>query len=76
MSQRATYLRSARTITSVSVSPFSSAFAFAARHNSSATRTFRSGVGMSGPRTLDAVGAHVDALGVGVPCRYSVKGAA
>lgn len=47
MSYRATYRLSARTTTAVTVSPRSAALACAARHRSSGTRMFRSGVGMS-----------------------------
>ena len=38
---RAAYLRSARTMTSVTVIPSPAAFAFTACHRSSGTRTFR-----------------------------------
>jgi len=67
---RAAYLRSARTMTSVTVIPSPAAFAFTACHRSSGTRTFRIGVCVG--RTSEA--HHIKGKTLGVRASHELGG--
>ena len=67
---RAAYLRSARTMTSVTVIPSPAAFAFTACHRASGTRTFRIGVCVG--RTSEA--HHIKGKTLGVRASHELGG--